>query len=173
MSLRGLMRSGVSRLGEIDSTGAVVTIDLPHAEVHEGESFVASVYDTALSTYTVLFTTPNADVEAHLTIEYSTDQRVTCVIYRAPDATGGTALSIINRDHNSLNTPDCIVTHTPTVTAAGSDIVDRYMVGSGEKSGGMSRNDQEHILRKNTKYLIVFTGTNFILNARILWYEED
>jgi hypothetical protein len=149
-----------------------VTIDFPHHQVHEGESYVVSDYNTALTTRDYLLVVP-AGKYPHLIIEFAVDQRVTCTVYRAPTTSAnGTALPAINRNHNSGNTAGMSVYHTPTVTATGTDIVDRYMVGSGEKAGGLSRADNEMVLHPSTNYLIRMAGTNFIMNTRLLWYED-
>lgn len=149
-----------------------VFIDFPHHQIHEGESYVMSYYATGLGTLNFLCKVP-ANKYPHLLIEYSADQRVTCVVYKTPTTTlDGTLQPAINRNHNSINAAATQFFLTPTVTATGTDVVDRYMVGSGEKAGGLSRSDSEMILIPSTNYLIQFIGTNWIGNIRMLWYED-
>jgi hypothetical protein len=149
-----------------------VFIDFPHHQIHEGESYLMAYYSTALGTLDFLCKVP-ANIHPHLLIEFSADQRVICTVYKTPTTTGdGTAQTSVNRNHSSTNIAGTIFYLAPTVTTPGTDVKDRYMVGSGEKAGGLARSDNEMILQPSTNYLIRFSGSNWIGNIRMLWYED-
>jgi hypothetical protein len=153
-----------------EGTGSMINIDVAHHEIHEGCSFLASDAATAVTTRDYLLITPAVGI-VHLICEFAADSKVSVVIYRAPTATAGTAMPVVNRNHLSALTSGVSVSHTPTGVTAGTDIVDRFLVGSGERSGSLVRADAEHVLAPSTKYLIRLTGTNVQINTRLLWYE--
>jgi hypothetical protein len=61
--------------------------------------------------------------------------------------------------------------HTPTMSAVGTMLCDE-LFGSGNKSGGETRADNEWILAPSTKYLIrVHAAVNLDVATKINWYE--
>lgn len=107
-----------------DTTGALLTIETIHHEVHEGEMFHAG--------YTVasLANENNVDVllvcgakEVHATWEVFAGGQVTVTLYEAPTITEGnegTALTEYNMKRASSITALSAVYHTPTVGATGT-----------------------------------------------------
>jgi len=91
----------------------------------------------------------------------------------------GTAVAVFNRNRNSSNTPAISVSHTPTITADGTQIHDRLVhptdFGVGTSEGIVSPNlGEEWILKPSTKYLVRVTnnsGGAVKLTMEMLWYE--
>lgn len=91
----------------------------------------------------------------------------------------GTASPVFNRNRNSANTPNTVLTTGPTVTDLGTLIHDRF-VGD---PGGMGANQvgslsaglgEEWVLTPSTKYLVRITnnsGGDITVNYEIMWYE--
>ena len=173
-----------------DTTGAILTVDTVHHEVHEGEMFhtehtFASVNNSA--SVDVLFVT-GADVETHATWEVMAGGQVTVYLYEAPTLTEvesvpqvGTAVTAYNMKRSSANAPDSDYYYTPTVSATGSTVLINGRILPGGTSpttrvGGGIRNNTEWILKKNTRYLLRVTNTSggtIAINTVLEWYEEE
>ena len=163
-------------------TTAFKTIDYAHHEIHEGKHFKAGFQDTSMATDDVinlLFITPDSETYAHWVLKGQSTGAVVIELYEAPTTTAnGTAVTVVNRDRNVVGTANTtLVYHTPTVTAVGTKLVEKWMGNEGfkESIGGEQRGDSELILKANTKYLVRLTAVSDGIKGAIGgdWYEHE
>jgi len=165
------------------STHAIKTIDYPHAEIHGGNLFLASRWDTLASadTIAIAMTTPDSEKEQHSEWEIYGSGAVTLDLFRnVTSYTGGTATTPMNLNDRSDNTS--VVT-----TLAGSDgvLVDPLVItggtsttlasiGSGNKGSSDGGSRHEFILAKNeiTIFRITAVGNNILCGLDLDWYEH-
>lgn len=164
------------------TTGALLTIETVHHEVHEGEMFHAAYTNGSVAnngTVDVLLTT--GAKEAHTVWEVFAGGQVTVSLYEAPTTSAaGTAVTAYNMKRSSTNTPTAAVTHTPTVSATGTvTLVNGRILPGGTspttRVGGGIRANAEWIMKASTKYLMRITnksGGTIAINAVLEWYEE-
>jgi len=85
--------------------------------------------------------------------------------------TGGSAVTPVNRDHESVNTSGATVTKGVTVTQATVDVLIESQAIARASSGGVRH---EHKLARNTSYLV--RATSYVDNNEgslsIDWYEH-
>lgn len=159
------------------STEAMPTVEYAHHEIHEGDHyFVKGWMDlTNAQVFDFLATTPDTLKWAHMLVAFSSESEAHVTIYEGTTTSAdGTAVTAVNRNRNSTNTAGLVVTHTPTITDVGTQIVS-YKMGSMQKSGGEARGNNELILKQNTKYLIRITNDTALNNwfdYLADWYEH-
>lgn len=168
-------------------TQAIKSIDIDHAYIHDGITFAA--FDKAVvttgSTVQYAFKTPATGyVHYRLAgINPSADKLDTQIFKDAvyTDATG-IALSINNKNQNSVNVSSVVLIKNPTFTSDGTLLpgFSSYLPGStgaGQARVGTSaQSDSEIVLEQDTVYRFVATNgssqTNTIgINFR--WYEQE
>jgi hypothetical protein len=162
-------------------TGAVLTIDYGHHEVHDGSSF--SVCDTvACNTATVkwMIATPASTTYAHLIFLLSCTGEATYLVTGDADRVAGTPLTAVNR--RRVGTPAAsttTVSRTPSGgTTDGATILFSLrngITGTGGKAAeaGSARDLNEWILKPNTKYVIsVTTYATSYVTCLLDWYEH-
>lgn len=176
----GATNSDVSAIRQDASTEALINIDHAHHKVHSGSHYKAGYQDTSMvasDTIELLFVTPDTTEWAHWKlVAQSTGEVVVAVYEGTTTSANGTAITRWNRNRNSVNTSSTLVYHTPTVTADGTKMVEKWIGSSGfrENSGGESRGDNEFILKQNTKYLVRLTAVSDDIKGAIGgdWYEH-
>lgn len=164
----------------VEITEPLEVIDLPHNEVHEGDYYTFNVTSAVATgaTFDVLLVTPDTTKYCHMLLEAATVLGGTVDVYEAAVATPGTAVPAYNSNRNSLNTAGLSVTHTPTGITAGTTIIYRMLltIGSGgSRTGSGTRSVSEIILKRNTTYLVRFTGVSSNGNSYLVrgfWYEH-
>jgi hypothetical protein len=164
---------GTPNVKVVDSSGNVYqdailsrcmpTVDIDHFFTHAGATFSNS--DTAtvtqLSFKDFLIITP-AVSESHLITFHmtSTQANAEVVIYEEPTTTdNGTALTLFNKNRNSVKVAETLVYRDPTVTVVGTQLEHDLIVG-GKQSGGLdfSESGEEWVLKASTKYLIRYNN---------------
>jgi len=184
-----------------DLTSALPTLDFPHHEIHEGDSF--SCYYTRVTASTnghrsgLYIKTPIAPAGCHMVAQFSASTAATYSICEAPTiaANIGTHANVIyNRYRDSTNTSGCfsnatipVVNNFTTLTevqiaadgtwATGTVIRSAPLsAGTGPKpAGGSTRESQEYILKANTAYVFLLTNTSADANTHHIlvdWYEH-
>jgi len=149
-------------------TGAQMSIDTVHHEVHEGMAyfagFAASVLNAANLDVLIL---TNATKEVHYASEINVGGACQLYIYEAPsNVTGGGAVTSWNKRRLGAASPPITVTSAPTVTSlSGANIlVNGRLIPGGNSAqtryGGNLRANTEWILKPNTKYLIRVTNAS-------------
>lgn len=159
-----------------NSTLSIQTIDYPHHEIHEGDSFfVAEVTDLGNgASRTLVIITPNTTKWSHFELGVNSEAEVSVTLTESVTVSGGTAITPVNRNRNSANTAGMIVKHTPDSASGGTDLITQQF-GSGRGIGGESRDIAEIILKQNTTYTVVCTNKttgNNLVNITLNWYEH-
>lgn len=163
------------------TTGALLTIDTIHHEVHEGEMFHAEYTNTNVANNGSVDLLLTVGVkEAHFVFALNAGGQCLAYVYEAPTSTGGTAVAAYNMHRSIATAPLTTVTYAPTVTATGSTaIVDGRLLAGGNsvqtRIGGGVRTNTEWILKPSTKYLLRVTNTSggaVAVNVALEWYEE-
>ena len=156
-----------------------VVIDAAHHHLHEGETHQYTYAPAALANGNNLdhrFVVPTLTATTrtpHLVIELDSTGESWLYLYETPTTSAnGTLQTVYNKNRNSATTPGSTVYLTPTVTAVGT-LISAWIVGSGEKSGGSTRESIEWDLKSNTTYLIRVTAKNANnISLRFIWYED-
>ena len=163
---------------------ALVAISFPHYEIHLGTTFNASYKILALANAASLdiILMAGADKEAHLTARFVCGGDAEVLIYedtttQAP-LNDGTALAEVNLHRGSAVASTLVATHTPTINALGTLLIDGAIGGGtgGNAAGGAIRIGTERILAVSTKYLFRLTnrsGGAKIGSIVLEWYEAD
>lgn len=152
-------------------------IEIDHGKIHDELAYFHSSFIELPSSESrqFVFIAPNTTKRIHLVweIDVESESSITLTEEIATDA-DGTSITSFNRDRNSANTTDLVLTHTPINPTGGIVLVSKRK-GEGRKIGGISRDAFEIILKQNTKYLIDITNLstgNSLTNWLFNWYEE-
>ena len=92
-------------------------------------------------------------------------------------SSNGTRLADANMNRNVNAGPTAATYHTPTVTAAGNQLVNVFLPGGArnQATGGTIRTGTEWVLRTNTNYLLRLTnraGSAQPASLAVQWYEK-
>ena len=165
-------------------TGALTTITYPHHEVHSGSTFYASYLsphgsEIANDASLDILIQNSATKGSHLFWQVGAGGNAELLFYEDTTTTNlGTALAESNMNRASVKVAGTVVTHTPTVSAAGTLLANYFLPGgSGPKSGGGGvRQGTEWILEKSKVYLLRVTnrsGSAQMQSVVVEWYEES
>ena len=162
------------------STNSLQVIDYPHHEIHAGSSFhVSDVQNVDTTTQKWMITTPNTTKWAHIVFGVSCTGEILLTITEGADRTGTTLLSAINHNRNSDNAAGLTVhrgVSGGTTDGAVTILTKRSgATGVGGKilSGAGERDNNEYILKQNTKYIIlVQTFADVHDSLELDWYEH-
>ncbi len=162
-------------------TGAVMTIDSFHHEIHEGETFVATQIDTNLANNGELtFHLTPGPTFSHLVFNGTNGGDATIELLEDPTVVGGVAVSERNMKRTSAEPGDTVVLSGVTVNVVGTTVFDCVIPGGtgGNAAGGVLglRDNSEFILDPDKTYVVRLT--NIAGNAKaacliIQWYEES
>jgi len=96
-------------------------------------------------------------------------------LYEGSVVTGGTAITALNKNRNSLVTSQSAALSNPTVTTLGTPILSQILIGGqGKKAGGGEIGSSDLILKPLTTYLFRLTNINGTAHAAEIvleWYE--
>lgn len=159
-----------------NSTLALNTIDYSHHEIHSGSSFFIREVDTLASgtAKTFVIITPNTTKWAHMILALEASGELQGTLTEGVTVVGGTAITVFNRNRNSLTAAGVILKHTPD-SATGGTVLESVQVGEGRKIGGDSSSLEEIMLKQNTTYTVKMTnlaGADNIVNFLVSWYEH-
>jgi len=151
-----------------------VVMEFEHHQVHEGESYLASLEQLSLGTGTVKF---SVDVPAnkypHLIMSVDIyNGAALCRKYHTATYTGGSTMTAYNRNRNSANTPS--ITIKSGVTSSDGTLFESFFAGSGKTTSGGGRSMSEVILKAGSTYKFEVVGQDAQTKAVInfLWYED-
>lgn len=168
----------------VDQGGLIITVTTEHSKVHQGEFFSSGYYNATVANTTainVLVQVPT-DISIHTYFKVlsggdSLFEAFEGVTFSAQ----GTDTGTLNNNRTSTNTPDTIVTHTPTITDTVSLIWQEFIpggsgAGSGQVTPGAVQNvaSEQSILAPNTNYLFRLTnnaGSTQPLQIQLAFYE--
>ena len=163
-----------------DVTGAIMTVDYSHHEIHEGSHFFYSGYETLASggTADIVFTVPAATYAHFLMSIAGTDATTVDVYEGCSGVSGGTAGTAYNNNRNNSGTTTLTILRNPTITAGTA--IDGYKFGQtglgvNPGSGGGASREDEMILKLSTTYMwrIVSGADSNAISWRASWYEKS
>jgi len=167
-------KSGVDSI-----TNTLQTIDYAHHEVHGGSSFYYKDWYALLKNGTkeFLLVTPDTAEYAHFSysIESVTSTVVAEIFEGATTSSDGTLEPARNRNRNVADDNTTLLYEDPTLLTDGTEIKGQILGAGRNSAGGLSRDDQEIVLKRNTKYLIRITEQNIdatSINIDLNWYEH-
>ena len=184
----------------IDDTNTLVTMDLGHHEIHEGDSFTAYYTVTTAATAAhrsgLFIKTPVSPKQVHLVASFASSAAANFSICEAPTIAanvGTAAVAIYNRYRDSTNTSGCYDNATTPAVNKYTTLTEAQIAGDGtwatgtvirtepltlgtapKPAGGASRDTAEYILKANTKYVFLLTNTTVTANTHFIlidWYE--
>jgi hypothetical protein len=96
-------------------------------------------------------------------------------LYEGSVVTGGTAITALNKNRDSVITSQSAALSNPTVTTLGTLILSQILIGGqGKKAGGGAIGSSDLILKPLTTYLFRLTNVNGTAHAAEIileWYE--
>ena len=146
------------------------TIDFVHWEIHEGDHYFLSGYDTLDNLGTVEFVveTPDSDKHAHMLFQMQSEKTLTVEVFEgAASVSGGSVHAAWNSNRNSGNSSLLTVTKDPASIGSDGTLIDSYKWGS-KKTGGLANRDEEIILAADETYLWRMTSGEA---ANIVWFR--
>jgi len=158
-------------------TGADISIDYAHHEIHAGSSFSLNAIKEAMAdgdTFTLTCTTPDSDKELHVLFAGIGLYEYYLKVFRDPTiTTSGTPATPINMNENSTKTSDATFTVDDTISDLGTPVFESY-VASGLRVGGAGEIRAERILKRNTTYVFYLESDKAanILTGILDWYEH-
>lgn len=167
-------------VGMDGSTNSLQVVTYEHHEIHEGNHYEVRINKDVPNggTYNLAFTTPNTTKWIHMIFGVDVELQADIILYEnITSFTGGTAVTPINNNRNSVNTSGITDMEFDTTATVGSPTTLAHLVlGSGRVVGGMARGAEEFVLKQNTTYYLLITNqatgaaneTNITLN----WYEH-
>lgn len=165
--LYGVDYLGAPRDVYVDDDGALKNIDTIHSHIHAGQLFIAGHTFAAVASAAsvdLVIEAPASPKQIHFAFDASASAGGRVSLYKDPTYTGGTPITPLNMNGNSVNTADAVVRHTPSVSAAGTLLPLGGVVpgGSGGNAAGGSNSDLargiEIIASYSSKYLLRFTN---------------
>lgn len=165
-------------------TGAVISVDTEHHEIHEGEVAIVSYKSPDASPIadngTISFLIQTSTRAAHIIARSAFGGDFEIEIYEGTTFTGGTgtAMTVYNKNrYKALPAGYATVRRDVTVTLAGTLLFNFFAPGgSGGVTAGADANTRdEWIFAPGTNYLIRITnraGTQQPGSLAIEWYEE-
>jgi hypothetical protein len=156
---------------------AILTITHEHLEIHEGHAYYCNDHEaTGTGTKYWRFTAPNTTTRIHLMIYVEMDAAGTVALYENPTINAaGTALTVYNKDRNSINAATLTVFKDTTMTSDGT-LLGTHLIGSSSpaaKFGGSARSNFEWILDQGEDYSIKCVAAAGTPHSTITleWYE--
>lgn len=158
---------------------AVITIDEPHSEIHQGDAFrfTDSVTIGSGSSQDYMITTPNTTNWAHMTMMADGTAITSFFLYEATDKNGTTLQTVFNANRNSASAATTTIRKGTSGGTTDGTLIAQYSSGTSSgnsKTSSTVDHRDEFILKQNTKYIFRITsGTNGNLcNVTFSWYEH-
>jgi len=161
------------------TTGTLVTVTHASHEEHEGHAYmclysVASIGGLDNDLMQLTWTTPDTDVELHM-IKGAKCGATALFKFTEGWTGGGTAtgtIPIYNRRRNSLNTSSVVVSYGTVAVTGGTALKTEYL-STGKFGAGETRDQNEWILKPNTKYAVsLFLNADETAEISLNWYEH-
>jgi hypothetical protein len=146
-----------------DHSGARITIDYPHHEIHAGKHYTVS-YPKVInsgSVSSIVITTPASSVGVvHLIGLSESSLAGSWVLGEGASTSVGSALTAYNNNRISANTSGTVIVGSPSVTTVGTTL-ESHVVGADSgpsRTGGTAENRGEWILAGSTSYILQYTS---------------
>ena len=164
---------------ELSSAG--IGINLPHHEVHEGNTFQSWVYTGTVAnnnTLDLVIVTTGTSKVAHLTWVANAGGDALTLFYEGVSGTFNSSAPNFNLRRDSIIASPISVFHYPTITWTGLLLNTSLIPGGsgGATPGGTARAETEWLIAPNTKYLLRaqnIAGTSQPVNITIQWYQLE
>jgi hypothetical protein len=154
--------------------GANISISSEHHQIHNGNHYYLSGYETLeLNTTTKWTISVPVNGSCHLVFEVVGSDGIQFEFYEGTTGvSGGTAVIPFNNNRRSFNTSALTILKDPTST--NGTLIDSGSSGANNRIGIVSR-DREVPLNDNTIYtfLVRSLGNGNIVSHRGEWYELD
>jgi hypothetical protein len=159
-----------------ESDEYLVGIDFEHFKIHKGEHFYKRTNFTLSNSQTIDVLIITSNKTAHLLpIFQGLDGGIHVAFYKFVTTTAnGTAVPYFNSNTNYNDTNGIKIFRNPTVTDYGT-FAGENRVGSGQKSGGEIRGNNELVLKPNSKYIFRIKNmvtTSNVINCNFDWYDQ-
>lgn len=155
---------------------ALLVQQIEHSEIHEGNHFYISDFETEALNGTIEFvvTVPDVVKEPHMIFKGSGTSGVSFEIFEnVTNVVGGSPVTLQNSNRNSLNTSIMTVLKDPSSVVTPSPRIWGQTVGSNRTAGLVGR-AEEMDLKRNTTYLFRLTslGAGNVISYLGSWYEH-
>lgn len=162
------------------TTHTIQIIDYAHHEIHAGSHFLytdaVTLGNGGVQNY--LITTPDTTRWAHMIFILDGSAITQFELYEGADRVGSVLQTVGNSNRNST-TAATVVIHKGYAggTTDGSRIhiyKGGSATGASRQAGSGTRNDEEIILKQNTKYILRVTSSTAanLTNVNLSWYEH-
>jgi hypothetical protein len=155
-------------------SNSLVTIDITHSKQHASKHYNATYYNVGspATAVSMLLTSPptvgSGGSIIHALFSAESDKGIYWTISEAPNATGGSSVSIYNNDRSSLITSQTVITGNTTWTSSGT-VLSSHVTGANGAPSIDPNARNEFILKSNTNYLVYVlpsaTTTQTIINV--------
>jgi hypothetical protein len=160
-------------------TRALNVIDYAHHEIHAGSHFLYTDAITlgAAATQDYLITVPDTTKWPHIIFILDGSAITQFDLYEDTDKNGTTLQTVGNSNRNSANVAGVTVHKGTEGGSTDGTLIHTYKGGSATnqaRGNAGTRNDEELILKQNTKYILRATsGTaGNLVNVNLSWYEH-
>lgn len=163
------------------TTHAASTIEYPHRELHAGDSY--AVFSSGAggegAQSNIQITTPNGSIWSHIVPSARSSTEANFKLWESPTLSGGTAMTIINRNRNSTNTSltagslNPVISGHASIVTSGTLLIEEHF-GAGKNNPGASRGTTEWLLKSGTNYLFTITSeaASSDIDLELNWYEH-
>lgn len=160
-----------------EQTGSFTTVTYEHHEIHSGSHYFICDYslnEGSGNTIEFVVTTDNSTKWMHSTLDFSASEGATLEVYKDPTGiTGGSTITPINNNGNSLNTSLATVVKDPTSITSDGTRAAGFIAGGG-RTAGFNQRSREIVLEQDTVYLFRFTSlaVSNDIGWCFEWYEH-
>jgi hypothetical protein len=150
-----------------------------HQLVHAGRLFYAShIYASVANDAAAELALVTDTAQPHLFARFAHAGDHDVYLFEGATVSGGTLVASINRNRTSVTSPGALVTHSPTVSADGTELYEEFVAGGkwGQSAGGAIRTESEWVLAPATTYvfrIINRSGTTARASISCEWYEVE
>ena len=161
------------------TTRALNIIDYAHHEIHAGSHFLYTdaISLNAAGSQDYLITVPDTTKWPHMIFILGGSAITQFDLYEGTDKNGTTPQIVGNSNRNSANLAGVTIHKGTSGGSTDGTLIHTYKGGSAtnqSRGGTGTRNDEELILKQNTKYILRITsGTaSNLINVNLSWYEH-
>ena len=174
------LRTGKLPLGVDRITRTLQVIDYSHHEIHAGSHFMYTdhqVIANGASGDAYLITVPNSTKWPHMWFDLDGSAITDFLLYEGADRVGTTPQTVGNSNRNSDTAATMLVHKGTSGGTTDGTLLHRHKGGSAtnqSRAGMNTGNNEEIILKQNTKYLLrAISGTDAnLVNIKLEWYEH-
>lgn len=164
------------------SDGMLMTIDQAHREVHEGNTYLSTLYTGTVANNDfigIMISLTGTLKNAHSTFEFAAGGDAEIRFYE--NVTGsnyGTKITSHNINHASSNVAQVQIFKHATITVLNEIVFNLLLPGGsgGAAGGGTFRRGTEHILEHGKRYYLQAfnrAGQAKPMSVGVQWYEEE